>query len=197
MQENSKFTFLSYCCNILISLGRPSYCRPSRPIGARNDEAVVNGHCFCLCWKNPLLYTTRSYFLQNVRRLDNGFDDIFSEACIDTPCDSRTSTLDTYYSNFIAWKLYAQKSLMYRKSQYWLFVAHAKWVSWSSSVSPVVRVNQCLKGVLFLYNFFIHLVKLCNKTRRKQQQSKYWRFIVEQNRLVWPKLGLHWLYDLR
>jgi len=40
-------------------------------------------------------------------------------ACIDTSCDSGTSTLETYYSNFIARQLYAQKCLKYRKSQYW------------------------------------------------------------------------------
>jgi len=34
-------------------------------------------------------------------------------------CDSGTSTLETYYSNFIARQLYAQKCLKYRKSQYW------------------------------------------------------------------------------
>jgi len=41
------------------------------------------------------------------------------EVCIDTFCDSGTSTLEAYYSNFIAWQLYAQKCLKYRKSQYW------------------------------------------------------------------------------
>jgi len=30
-------------------------------------------------------------------------------ACIDTSCYSGTSTLETYYSNFIARQLYAQK----------------------------------------------------------------------------------------
>jgi len=34
--------------------------------------------------------------------------------------NSGTSTLESYYSNFIAWvQLYAQKCLKYRKSQYW------------------------------------------------------------------------------
>jgi len=41
------------------------------------------------------------------------------EACIDTSYDSGTSTLETYYSNFIARQLCAQKCLKYRKSLYW------------------------------------------------------------------------------
>jgi len=40
------------------------------------------------------------------------------ETCIDKSCDSGTSTLGTYYSNFIARQLYAQKSRKYRKSQW-------------------------------------------------------------------------------
>jgi len=40
-------------------------------------------------------------------------------ACIDTSCDSYTSTLATYYSNFIAGQFYPQKCLKYRKSQLW------------------------------------------------------------------------------
>jgi len=43
-----------------------------------------------------------------------------SEACIDTSCDSGTSTLQPYYSNFNARQLYTQKCLKYRKSQYCL-----------------------------------------------------------------------------
>jgi len=40
-------------------------------------------------------------------------------AIIDSACDSGTSTLVTYYSNFIARQLYAQKCMKYRKIQYW------------------------------------------------------------------------------
>jgi len=40
-------------------------------------------------------------------------------ACVDTSCDSDTSTLETYYLNYIALQLYAQTCLKYRKSQYW------------------------------------------------------------------------------
>jgi len=40
-------------------------------------------------------------------------------AWIDTSCNLGTSTLETYYSNFSARQLYAQKWLKYRKSQYW------------------------------------------------------------------------------
>jgi len=39
-------------------------------------------------------------------------------AIIDSSCTSGTSTLDTYYSNFIARQLYAQKCL-----KYWLTIA--------------------------------------------------------------------------
>jgi len=41
---------------------------------------------------------------------------------IDTSCDSNNSTLETYYSNFIARQLYEQNCLKYGKSQYWLTV---------------------------------------------------------------------------
>jgi len=47
------------------------------------------------------------------------YDCVTRVACIDTPCDSGTSTLETYYLMFIARQLYAQKCLKYRKSQYW------------------------------------------------------------------------------
>jgi len=41
------------------------------------------------------------------------------EVIIDYSCTSDTSTLETYYSNFIVRQLYAQKCLKYRKIQYW------------------------------------------------------------------------------
>jgi len=40
------------------------------------------------------------------------------DAYIDTSCDSGTATLETYYSNFIARQLYAQKCLKYMNIQY-------------------------------------------------------------------------------
>jgi len=40
-------------------------------------------------------------------------------AKIDSSCTSDTSTLETYYSNFIARQLYTQKCLKYKKIQYW------------------------------------------------------------------------------
>jgi len=39
--------------------------------------------------------------------------------CIDTSYVLSTSTIETYYSNYIARQLYAQKCLKFTKSQYW------------------------------------------------------------------------------
>jgi len=41
------------------------------------------------------------------------------DVCIDISCDSGNSTLEIYYSNFIASQSNAQKYLQYRKIQYW------------------------------------------------------------------------------
>jgi len=50
---------------------------------------------------------------------DNRRYHIMLPTVIDTSCDSGTSRLETYNSNFITSELYAQKCLKYRKSQYW------------------------------------------------------------------------------
>jgi len=56
--------------------------------------------------------------------LNNRFDDDpfgnYPVAILNSFCTSATSTLETYYSNFIARQLYAQKCLKYNKIQYWI-----------------------------------------------------------------------------
>jgi len=58
----------------------------------------------------PLSPVKRRYFLLSLHTQ--------RVACIETSCDSSTFTFETYYSNFIARQLYAQKYLKYKKRQY-------------------------------------------------------------------------------
>jgi len=77
----------------------------------------------CMLYR-PLLICIRRSALVNFVKLTygiSGFNESIKlpEACIDTSCDSGTSTLETCYSNFIARQLYAQNSPKLRKIQYW------------------------------------------------------------------------------
>jgi len=62
-------------------------------------------------WRTELVYF--SFFIPS-----QGLCYQAQGAKIDFSCTSDTSTLETYYSNFIAMLLYVQKCLMYKKIQY-------------------------------------------------------------------------------
>jgi len=59
-------------------------------------------------------------------------------------CDSGTFTLATYYSNFLARQLYAQKCLKYRKIQYWRPVLYHYFLS------PVCAPQVHVSWVMFV-----------------------------------------------
>jgi len=81
----------------------------------------------CVFYVNDAQETTLSVIKVNWNSPNTRLATLFLEAVtlclgttsIDTSGDSGTSTLETYYSNFIARQLCAQKCLKYRKSQYW------------------------------------------------------------------------------
>jgi len=66
------------------------------------------GITLLFCWAEFLLFALAWYIHRRRTRV-----------LIDTSCNSGTSTLPTYYSNFIARQLYTQNYLKCRKSQYW------------------------------------------------------------------------------
>jgi len=72
-------------------------------------------------------------------------------AIIYSSCTSGTSTLATYYSNFMARHLYAQKCLKYRKMQYWHSVVGTRWFSSRQSYS-----------FLYSFHFGVYIHSRCS-----------------------------------